>query len=63
MKTTLSCTVFLGMMSAMSKVGCVSIPLAELLDVSFGGVDGSGIEDDEDDDEMTISPCLNKVSG
>ena len=38
------------------------IPLKELRDVGFGGVDGSGVQDDEDEDEMNVSPCLNRVS-
>jgi hypothetical protein len=51
-----------GISSMMQEKVGAKIPLKELRDVGFGGVDGSGVEDDEDEDELNASPCLNKVS-
>jgi hypothetical protein len=50
------------MMGAMSRMGTISIPLAEMRDVSFGGGGlGGMMDDEEDEDDMNDMPCLNKV--
>jgi hypothetical protein len=49
------------MTAAMSRVGTISIPLAEMRDVTFGGAGVGGLlDDEEDEDELNASPCLNK---
>jgi len=41
--------------------GTIAIPLAEIREIGFGG-DGIGgtVNDEEDEDELNASPCLNK---
>lgn len=49
------------MSSALARVGTISIPLAEMRDVSFGGQGMGGLmQDDEDEDEENTMACLNK---
>ena len=41
--------------------GTIAIPLAEIKEISFGGEGiGGTVKDDEDEDELNVSPCLNK---
>ena len=57
-----TCLPSAGMMSAMSRMGTISIPLAEMRDVSFGGEGIGGLlDDEEEEDDMNALPCLNKV--
>lgn len=43
-----------------AKRGAICIPLSELRDVGYGGVDKSGKHDEEDEDDLNAAPCLNR---